>query len=319
MSDPVILWGTQSNGETLPVQVNELGQLVAEGLQGPEGPIGPEGPPGPSGELPDGAVDGNVLSWENGEATWADPPSGLPEPMGIEGQIIQIVNSEPVWVTNNAVPNPSPNKITAVTGSTNCATGVGIFDDDGVCQPNGTEWDTFARYLNCWRNLDPTIQTGISSAASSRLTVSFDVEIQRDAVLEIGTAVQAQKGGNESVYMAFLTGTHNKGDVFETVNDGYTWPCSGSGVMCQGTGTMQWMALKNWTGTVNIEVRTSGSGVDATGYQSIQNWRIIDPARAALLNQAKVRGEVQQMQRELSRLREAVTTMDIDLLRRRRD
>ena len=51
-----ILYGTQSNGETLPVQVNEFGQLVAQplsgsqGPQGPQGPEGPEGPQGPEGE-----------------------------------------------------------------------------------------------------------------------------------------------------------------------------------------------------------------------------------------------------------------------------
>lgn len=53
MTNPVILYGTQSNGETLPVQVDETGRLVAEGLPGPEGPQGEQGPqgePGPAGE-----------------------------------------------------------------------------------------------------------------------------------------------------------------------------------------------------------------------------------------------------------------------------
>lgn len=53
MTDPVVLYGTQSNGETLPVQVDATGRLVAEGLEGPQGPQGeegPEGPPGPPGE-----------------------------------------------------------------------------------------------------------------------------------------------------------------------------------------------------------------------------------------------------------------------------
>ena len=45
MSDPVILLGTQSNGETLPVQVNGFGQLVAEGLDGAKGDPGPKGDP----------------------------------------------------------------------------------------------------------------------------------------------------------------------------------------------------------------------------------------------------------------------------------
>ena len=38
-----ILSGTLATGELLPVQVNDKGQLVAEGLQGQQGEIGPPG------------------------------------------------------------------------------------------------------------------------------------------------------------------------------------------------------------------------------------------------------------------------------------
>ena len=85
MTDPVILLGTQSNGETLPVQVNQFGQLVAQGLDGaigPEGPRGPEGPPGPQGDgVPDyaGVEDGWILMIVAGQPTWVpaqDPSSG---------------------------------------------------------------------------------------------------------------------------------------------------------------------------------------------------------------------------------------------------
>lgn len=44
-----VLFGTTSDGDTLPVQVNESGQLVAQGVPGPPGPAGPEGPEGPPG------------------------------------------------------------------------------------------------------------------------------------------------------------------------------------------------------------------------------------------------------------------------------
>ena len=74
-----ILLGTQSNGETLPVQVNELGQLVAKGI---EGPPGPEGPPG-VGQLPPGAFDGAYLGWENGELVWFGSP--IPPPVSLPG------------------------------------------------------------------------------------------------------------------------------------------------------------------------------------------------------------------------------------------
>ena len=46
-----ILYGTQSNGETLPVQVNSFGQLVAQGLPGEKGDKGDPGPPGPIGNV----------------------------------------------------------------------------------------------------------------------------------------------------------------------------------------------------------------------------------------------------------------------------
>jgi hypothetical protein len=48
-----ILYGTTADGESLPVQVNEFGQLVAQGLegaQGPQGEQGLQGEPGPAGE-----------------------------------------------------------------------------------------------------------------------------------------------------------------------------------------------------------------------------------------------------------------------------
>ena len=55
-----ILYGTQSNGETLPVQVNSFGQLVAQGLDGAtgeKGDKGDQGPQGPQGEQGPAGVD----------------------------------------------------------------------------------------------------------------------------------------------------------------------------------------------------------------------------------------------------------------------
>ena len=67
MTNPVVLYGTQSNGETLPVQVDATGRLVAEGLQGEpgekgdkgdQGDPGPQGPPGEPGT--GGGGDGKI-------------------------------------------------------------------------------------------------------------------------------------------------------------------------------------------------------------------------------------------------------------------
>ena len=94
MTDPVILLGTQSNGETLPVQVDGFGRLVAEGLQGSEGPQGPQGPQGPIGppgpgggiELPPDPYEGALLGWLNNELAWIGSPP-VPIPEGVFGPI----------------------------------------------------------------------------------------------------------------------------------------------------------------------------------------------------------------------------------------
>ena len=46
-----ILFGTTADGQSLPVQVNEFGQLVAQGLPGPQGEQGEQGEPGPVGDV----------------------------------------------------------------------------------------------------------------------------------------------------------------------------------------------------------------------------------------------------------------------------
>lgn len=69
-----ILFGTTSEGETLPVQVNASGQLVAQGMDGSpglQGPQGEQGPAGPKGDKGDPGEPG------------ADGADGVGESMGI--------------------------------------------------------------------------------------------------------------------------------------------------------------------------------------------------------------------------------------------
>ena len=88
MTDPVILLGTQSNGETLPVQVNDFGQLVAEGIQGSEGPPGPPGEPGADGgdfPLPPDPENGDVLGWQDDQLQWI---SGIDPQPPLDGVLV---------------------------------------------------------------------------------------------------------------------------------------------------------------------------------------------------------------------------------------
>lgn len=77
-----ILYGTTSEGESLPVEVNEFGQLVAEGLTGQQGPPGPPGLP----ELPPDPFEGAILGWQDNTLAWLG--GSVPLPPGTFGPII---------------------------------------------------------------------------------------------------------------------------------------------------------------------------------------------------------------------------------------
>jgi len=69
-----ILFGTTGDGTTLPVLVDQFGNLLAKGIPGDQGPPGPPG----VGELPDNPYEGALLGWENNELAWVDGYPPLP-------------------------------------------------------------------------------------------------------------------------------------------------------------------------------------------------------------------------------------------------
>jgi len=84
-----ILYGTQSNGETLPVLVDQFGNLLAKGIEGQPGTPGEPGPPGADGgsfPLPPDPYEGAFLGWLNNELAWIGTPP-VPIPSGVFGPI----------------------------------------------------------------------------------------------------------------------------------------------------------------------------------------------------------------------------------------
>jgi len=84
-----ILYGTTADGDSLPVEVNEFGQLIAQGLQGQPGAEGPPGPPGLP-ELPPDPFEGAILGWENNTLAWLG--GSVPIPGGTYGPILEYSN-----------------------------------------------------------------------------------------------------------------------------------------------------------------------------------------------------------------------------------
>ena len=113
MTNPVILFGTQSNGETLPVQVDATGRLVAEGLQGQQGPPGQEGPPGAPGgsfPLPPDPYEGALLGWLNGGLSWIGSPP-IPIPPGVFGPIVSWNPQTGVLTVDGEIPEAVGNAV----------------------------------------------------------------------------------------------------------------------------------------------------------------------------------------------------------------
>jgi hypothetical protein len=87
-----ILYGTQSNGETLPVLVDQFGNLLAKGIEGQPGTPGTpgaQGPPGADGgsfPLPPDPYEGAFLGWLNNGLAWIGTPP-VPVPDGRFGPI----------------------------------------------------------------------------------------------------------------------------------------------------------------------------------------------------------------------------------------
>ncbi len=102
-----ILYGTQSNGETLPVLVDQFGNLLAKGIEGGQGPEGPEGPQGEQGIPGDPGLPG-----KDGE--------GVPLPYGPDGAYLQIVDGDPEWVEQPPTPPPPQPDLAWINQATSC-------------------------------------------------------------------------------------------------------------------------------------------------------------------------------------------------------
>ena len=157
-----ILYGTTSEGESLPVQVNETGQLVAQGLKGEPGEPGgkgDKGDPGPKGDPGDPGEPG--VDGEDG--------IGVPTPYGEEGSYLWIKNGLPAWTTGED-PGPGPEPpdpqldliYLPYTQETwqSCNSNV-ICSNAGQELTLENDWDNYIRELDSWENPTGTNKTAL--------------------------------------------------------------------------------------------------------------------------------------------------------------
>ena len=227
MTDPVVLLGTQSNGETLPVQVDAFGRLVAEGLQGPKGEDGAQGPAGGAFPLPPDPYEGAFLGWLNGGLSWIGTPP-VPIPENVFGPITD-------W-------NPVDNLVT-VEGSIpeSVGSGVTIFQ----CNADGTYYTQDANVSAEW-----TTESDIrwDGAAQDNMSPSLMFDGTTTPMFVTTEGVNGRyihitfPGAGVPISVSLrVYGTYRTGQTFY-VNDQL---CTSTGVAHPGTG---WQTITGWSG-----------------------------------------------------------------------
>lgn len=196
MTNPVILLGTQSNGETLPVQVDATGRLVAEGLQGQPGEPGSPGEPGEPG--PPG---------QPGQPGETGPPGkdgeGVPLPYGEEGTYLGIVDGVPKWnKLDISVVNPGPYLYTDPSLPPGNGAGPAIWLAEGEKYEGMEQWDDYLRTLPCWDDPGSTEYQGVGTYYTEPFRLRFELENKLGDILRLHIrfrCLTSQSGSNAVV------------------------------------------------------------------------------------------------------------------------
>ena len=263
MTNPVILLGTQSNGETLPVQVDATGRLVAEGLPGEPGQPGQPGEPGPPGE----------------PGQQGPPGAGVPEG-GEEGDYLQIIDGTPTWAAGSTKPpTPEPDWVALVN------TGFGPFDNTTLRDPDGNpvtdvdDWDAYARTLPCYAS--PGYQKmGMSAEGGLHFVYKLDFTGASAWFLKMQISFRAvnTKGTYDEWTTKVIPSTTQVSPVVDSVT--WTTPWENWESKLQ---EFTFLITRPDLGEVTFTWQVTGAGV---GYQedswvSLQRYEVVPEARLA--------------------------------------
>ena len=310
MTTPVTLYGTQSNGETLPVQVNEFGRLVAEGLQGSEGQQGPKGDKGDPFTYDD-------FTPEQLDALKGEPGAdgeGVPQPYGAEGSVLTIVDGAPAWAESTGPgpepePEPTDDGVTVISEPYDPGPQKTCFRNQtgGVINPpNG--WDEAARALPSWGTTEAQQDImGVSAWQTTNFTTRFNLENALGKALEIDWVLKFDTSAVVNARTFVTPSLPNLSVVSEpsgwnTVANGtnyrlrkYRWLCNRD--------TYSELEMYFWNSIQNLINRDSE-------YAMCTRWNLVDAGRVALDLQLEREAKLKARRRRLAEKRSKRTNSD---------
>lgn len=236
-----ILSGTTADGQTLPVLVDQFGNLLAKGIEGQQGPEGPPGPPG-VGELPANPYEGALLGWLNNELAWVGA-SPVPVPEGVFGPITNW-DSAGILEVEGEIPQQ-------------VSTGVFIYQ----CNQDGTI------YVDGWDN-SKTWSSGVTAGVPTGTTTEFD---WKNAFNGLTTSTPVACAG-QNFYTLYLDNLIEGVDVIEAYLGGaagdasITFNTNYAGKVSLPTNGGQWINASSALTSSDISSIT----IQSTGYGSTQ-------------------------------------------------
>ena len=305
MTNPVILLGTQSNGETLPVQVDATGRLVAEGLQGQPGEPGSPGEPGQPGA-------------PGAPGEQGPPGEGVPQPYGEEGSYLRIQNGQPAWAEGGGSgpdPEPEGDQIILSPGPSDYQVKPAVaLDESGVEQPQVTDFNAWLKQCSGWES-QPNVAdvlSGMGKTTTTNEKASYTCETKEcdGQILHLGVRSKIDKH------------PANAGLVYldlELDDTGVAIPVSTqlrvnteSGLYFGTMLGVLSVVIVRPNRTFNFNLTPSGSYTINGAETNVQWFALEDPTTFLLRKYAK---EEQEKLARQKLLREVITTSDIDLPR----
>ena len=298
MTNPVVLLGTQSNGETLPVQVDATGRLVAEGLEGPQGEKG------------DAFTyeDFTPEQLESLKGEQGDPGPNVLLPYGPEGSFLKIENGVPVWTSGEAPPEPEPPAHPCMVldwsqgGSPpGQPASFGLRDDAGalVVPPDG--WDAHARTQDFWNTPVPELR-GVSAESSGARSFEYyfglnftENTFDHILTLEVSQCVDIKQTSNGTELRTIITPNTETGTLtgLNPIQTTYLWSSWNPSLgLHKSRGQITYLITRDALGRVEFKVSTSwisslSVGVGHPQWSGIQSWKI-EPSSLYLLKRLAV-------------------------------
>ena len=252
-----ILYGTTGDGTTLPVLVDQFGNLLAKGIDGSEGPPGPPG----IGQLPPDPYEGALLGWQDGELAWIG--GSVPLPAGTYGPFTYVTSEEILSFPQDAsalvngqqlyMSNDQGESVIAVFKTDK----IGNVDEVRPWDRNGVPWSSMSNYG--WQNFSRQFVAGSTTGMNSRsdckgngITTRFSgAGITNIKTLEV---MLGRRPSGPGVTFK-IDGKDYQGEVSTNLQDGYG----------------QWRTIPGATTFDSFE-STGGSGSDDC--YLIWNWRV---------------------------------------------